>query len=709
MREREDAIRRTFLIGAAALTALAVRVIPAWHKVFTPGEVHFQEGDAWIHMRVTHNLVANFPHRSGFDPYLVHPTGLNISPGPLWDYLVACVAWIVSAGSPGEHLTEQVAAWLPAIVGALFPIPVYFLARRLFGATAAAFAALWIALAPGGFLWATHLGLADHHATETLFAFLALMFVCFAVDSQRLWYAVAAGVSLGAFLATRPGGVFVPAILACAVLWSPEAALPVLITAAVASALFFPASGAHWAEYTWLVLAVTAGAAALSLALSYLARRRNWTRATRQVATLSALAVAAAGAICIRPGLVVSLWAIVRSHSFLAMEGKETEIVQELQTIFRAGDLQGLSSVLQLLGIIWILALPALVVVSWRAVRHGGFGLRLFALWSLVITIGTAAQARMVIYFFPVAAILAGAACARVPRFRAAVAALIVVATLPGAISQTSINQGVSQDWRQAMYWLRNNTPEPFGDASKWWRYHPRLKDGVASSERSRWGVAVWWDRGYLVEYLARRVPLVNGGFSASLSSMARFYLETDSDSAVEWLRKNGARYVIVDPRIPLFADANRSIFPAAVKLLRRDPSDYFRVFAADAPGGARLVPVYLEKYYWTMGARLYLNDGLAVRETRPWVFETEAGGDGAGNAPERVVYSREFASAREAAEYVAAHPDKRLTVGCVDPGVSCFALPPVAGLRQVFTTDPLPPSPKRTVHAVKVFELTAP
>jgi len=35
------------------------------------------------------------------------------------------------------------------------------------------------------------------------------------------------------------------------------------------------------------------------------------------------------------------------------------------------------------------------------------------------------------------------------------------------------------------------------------------------------------------------------------------------------------------------------------------------------------------------MGARFYLNDGLAVPETRPWVFETEASGGASENAPE--------------------------------------------------------------------------
>ena len=71
------------------------------------------------------------------------------------------------------------------------------------------------------------------------------------------------------------------------------------------------------------------------------------------------------------------------------------------------------------------------------------------------------------------------------------------------------------------------------------------------------------------------------------------------------------------------------------------------------------------------------------------------------------ITWSRHFDSEKEAEAYVDAHPLERLmVVGCEDPAVSCFALPAVEGLRRVFSSDPLPISPERTVRAVKVFEV---
>jgi len=136
-----------------------------------------------------HNLLAHFPLRSGFDPYALFQRGQNIPTGPVWDHLLATVAWILGLGSPSAILIDRVGAWMPAIAGAAFPIPAYALARRQFGSAAAAFAALRMALASGGFLWLTHLGLADHHAAEGLFAFLTLCFVATALDTGKMRFA----------------------------------------------------------------------------------------------------------------------------------------------------------------------------------------------------------------------------------------------------------------------------------------------------------------------------------------------------------------------------------------------------------------------------------------------------------------------------------------------------------------------------------------
>ena len=188
-----------------------------------PGDgVSFQESDAWFHVRTVHNLLAHFPHRSGFDPYALYPGGQNIPTGPAWDYLMASVP-----GYWGADLLRGIhrrgGGMASGDPGRPLPIPAFFLARRFFGDAAGAFAALWMAVGSGGFLWLTHLGLADHHVAEGLLAFLTLTWLCAAVDGRgRL--AWLAGIAMGLFLCTRPAGLFVPAVLACAAVTQPLAA-----------------------------------------------------------------------------------------------------------------------------------------------------------------------------------------------------------------------------------------------------------------------------------------------------------------------------------------------------------------------------------------------------------------------------------------------------------------------------------------------------
>ena len=696
--------------------ALLLRVLPAWHVVFGPQGVNFQEGDAIYHVRTVHNLLAHFPRRSGFDPYALFPGGQNVPTGPFWDYLVALAAWIPAAGSPSPQFVDAVAAWLPAILGALFPIPAYFLARRLFGSGAAWFAALWMAVLSGGFLWLTHLGLADHHAAEGLLALVTLVAVAAAAGetrTQRAGPIVVGALALGGFLATRPAGIFIPAVLGCAVLWEPMLAIPVLGALAGAAAIFLPVTGNEWTNYTWISLGASAAAAGVSLGSVKLWRARGWSPAARLPAALLALAAAFAAASAMWPRSPHLLWFVITRAAGFTNVSRMVSTVQEMQPIFRAGSSPGWASVFEQAGVVWIPALPALLWVLWRALRTRDAALRLFAVWSLVTTAGTLMEARMVIYFAPVAAVLAGAACARaVEGFRlwlkAAVVAVILAANLPAAIYLVRFDRSPSEDWRQALAWLRDNSPEPMAAAGAWSRFYRRLPPGAHASDLPGWGVAVWWEEGYAVEQRARRAPMANGTQSGA-EEMARFFTDIAAESATERLRRAGARYVIVDPEMPLFAGSNQSRFPMALQMLGRELGQYFHVLIQTTESGPHAVPVYLPDYYLTMAARLYLADGAEVKGSGPWLFEVRPAASLGPPGAEVISWAQRFESEAKAGEYMSAHPLGRFIMGCLDPGASCVDVPAVRGLRRVYSSDPLPISPERTVRAVKIFELVEP
>jgi asparagine N-glycosylation enzyme membrane subunit Stt3 len=698
-------------LAASVAIAFALRVLPPYGVVFAHGIVNFQEPDAWFHVRTVHNLLAHFPHRSASDPYALFPGGQSIPTGPVWDYLLATPAWILGWGAPAPGLIDRVAAWMPAILGGLFPIPAFFLARRLFGHAAGAFAALWIAAGFGALLWLTHLGLADHHAAEGLFAFLALAWMSTAVDKGGMRFAWLSGIALGLFLGTRPAGIFVPATLACLAVVEPSAAPSVLRAAIAAAIVFLPASASLWTEYTWLSLAATGALAAAVLVLDRVALRRKWPLWIRRLAPFALAAAGLAMALVAMPHLLGSLWYEIRRVAGHEASSRIVSTVQEMQPIFRGGTKSGWPSIFEALGVVWIPAFPVLVWLLWKPRRPA---VRLLVLWTIVMALGTIMQVRMALYFLPVASVLAGISCAwlahRVrPARRAAVAAalagLVLAANLPWAIAQMHIDAGESADWLAAFAWLRDRTPEPFGDARAWSRYDAPLKNG-SPQPAGAWGVAIWWDRSYAMEQLSHRIPMSNGT-QAGADEMARLYTETIPEAAVSWLRRSGARYVVVDPQGPLFDGISRSRLPVQLRMLGRNLDTYIQtVVQRDDDGGTRTLDVYLPTYYQTLVARLYLADGEAVDGTGPWVFETAPTSGPKGKTVELVVSSRHFDSEAEAAGYLAQHTSSRLTVGCLNPGKSCVSLAAVKGLKRVFSSDPLPLEPGRRVRAVKIFEV---
>jgi hypothetical protein len=109
-------ISTAILLAGATCLAFWLHVYPAWNVVFTPDDINFQEPDAWFHMRAIHNLVANFPWRSGFDPYAFYPGGAKAATDA-WDYLAGSVACLAGWGAPSDALVDEVGSWLPALLG----------------------------------------------------------------------------------------------------------------------------------------------------------------------------------------------------------------------------------------------------------------------------------------------------------------------------------------------------------------------------------------------------------------------------------------------------------------------------------------------------------------------------------------------------------------------------------------------------------------
>ena len=221
------------IIAVAFALALAIRIGWPFDSIFVDGNVWFRGMDAWYHMRLVDNFLANFPHTTAYDPFTWYPRGLEPPFHPLTGWLVGGLAFVMGGASPSAHTVDVAGALFPAMLGALIVVPTYFIGRRLFGSIAGAVGALLLAIAPGELLSRSLLGFADHHVSEAFFSAMTLMCVMYATQrassadvrlaglrsalsgsarSTILW-TVCAGVALGLYLLAWRGGLMVLLIL----------------------------------------------------------------------------------------------------------------------------------------------------------------------------------------------------------------------------------------------------------------------------------------------------------------------------------------------------------------------------------------------------------------------------------------------------------------------------------------------------------------
>jgi dolichyl-diphosphooligosaccharide--protein glycosyltransferase len=700
----------------SVLLAFGFRVLPAYRAVFTPRGISFQEPDAWFHMRTVHNLLAHFPERSGFDPYGLYPGGGNVATGPFWDYMIGAPAWIAGAGSPSDYTVDQIGAWLPAILGALFPILVFFLARRLYDTGTAVFSAVWVAIIPGTFLWVSHLGMADHHAAEAFLSFLALMALCAASETEgrRRWIVAAlSGVALAAYLSTRAAGVFVPAIFAVAAILSPGLAAPAAAALGV-PCLWFLAAGSNsaWANFTMLSLAAGLAITVPLAVLNGIAAHRHWSRRFLY-GMVAAIALVSIGCLELVEGAKIhALTEVIRGY-LPGRPGAATEgTIRELQPLWAAKP-GGFLSLLNQFGAAWIFAIPALGGMFRMAWRTGRPALTLFAVWSIAMIVGVFLQLRMAAYAGFVVAILAGVTTARIVRrvpgravrLRALTAGALVAIGMafaaPAGIIQTHSGLGPDPDWWAALDWMRWHTPEPMGDPSAWYRWWPRVGPAGFAYPNSAYGVIAPWDKGWWIAGISRRIPASNGALEGAAET-SKFLMETHPDEALRTMRQRGAKYVVIGP-----GEITNEL-PSLLKTAGRDISEYSRLFYVPVPGGQPVhARFYLPAFYRSMAARLYLFEGRRIETTKGVLVLLTAPSQDKNE--ETIQSVRHFASGKEAEQWMAQHPYETANLASGDVTESCVDLDELPWLRRVFVSSDERIRGDKQPSVVKVFELTVP
>lgn len=206
-----------------------------------------------------------------------------------------------------------------------------------------------------------------------------------------------------------------------------------------------------------------------------------------------------------------------------------------------------------------------------------------------------------------------------------------------------------SDAWQISMDWLKDNSPDPFGDSDVYYQTYERPTGGESYDyPESAYGVTAWWDFGYWITRIAHRLPTSNPGQTPEpIINTTRLFLSQDESSAREAVEDLGSSYVIID------YDTTTSKFWAIVTWAEKDLSDYFDTYYI--PDGNNLLPVqlYYPDYYRTIAARLFNFNGKAVAAQNPIVVSYTEEVSREGVPYKELANAQDFTTLEEALEYI--------------------------------------------------------
>ncbi len=214
--------------------AIGVRALP-WRRILHPrlegeGSLVLPFGnDALYHLRRIAYSIANFPETLDYDPYINFPSGAPPIWTPAFDWLLALALypWVGALESSGGGAAaiaeidtsrlEQLAIWVPPLLGGLTVAVLVRFAHRLFGPAIALVSGLALCISSAHF-WYSQIGFVDHHVAVALASTIAL-----GTSMTWLWHsergggtvggATLVGLTLGAALLLWPGCVAHVALL----------------------------------------------------------------------------------------------------------------------------------------------------------------------------------------------------------------------------------------------------------------------------------------------------------------------------------------------------------------------------------------------------------------------------------------------------------------------------------------------------------------
>jgi dolichyl-diphosphooligosaccharide--protein glycosyltransferase len=761
---KPDWLFSTAIILVAMSLALVLRIALPWDSIFSAAGIKLTGVDAYYYMRLVDNLVVNFPYLNVFDPYILYPGGDFITRVPaFFAYILSGAVRLLGGAAADQHTVDSIAVFVPPLLGALSVIPVYFIGRALVNRWAGLIAALIFSIMPGQLLSCTLLGNTDHHCAEIFLSGFFSMFFILAIQhgrqftytlllkgrfppvSKHIPYSMLAGLFFGLYLITWQGApiilfiIFIYFILQF--ISDHLRGLPtdylskIAITCFLVALMIMLPFSRDRLTFISLAAVILCPVALniISNVMAYLKIKRMWFLVL--VASLGLLG-----------GLPA--WLVI-PEAFNSIAGyivtifswrMEQTVVGEMKPLFFPGGFFTLDMAWHELGLVLYSGMAGLALLGYRAVRKGLPEQIYFAVLSLVMLLASFSMIRFIAYSAVMLAVLTGylaghvisalttdnqhmpliskknrKAAVKPAQISPAQKAWLIVTVLaiiaimaPTAISAVNVARRPAHTppdaWMQALDWLKQNSPEPFGDARTYYNIYSVPKPGESYAyPATMYSVAVWIDYGYWITRIAHRVPANNP--ARWLTDICSYYTAQEEAAADSQMAAWKARYVVVDNRV---ASPNDKFY-AVANLINKKETDFYELCWQKKEGKYMPLLVFYPDYYRCMLIRLYNFDGRQVipRSTLVMSYTEQQMPD--GQRFKEITALKSFNNYTEAAAYISGQKQGNYSIIGTDPLASPVPLEALKGYSLAYQsaqkanaggTVPMP--------EVKIFAYTA-
>jgi len=667
--------------------------------------------DAYYQARVAQILINHDYQLPDNDPYFGYNDNQSFSKETtpvLWPALIAFISQLIDRFSPP---VESVCYYIPPIIAILAIIGIFLLTTFLFNPWAGLIAALLAASMGGEFMSRSIAGNADYHIFEAFLLTSFSLLIVAATRYKRLWFlfSLLAGLIAGSYCKAWYGGGYVFLIVVAAyVLYliimsfkrlSPDSVTYMsLIIASPSSVLFYMILVflTHTnIDSSVIVLGFTSMIVVLaSTIIQSLTLLRRW-----WLFPVICLLMGIAGVFIIKFYAPKYFEATLSLNNPMLWWRTDTHTSEELPLLLSyGGDSFTLSYAwLNFTGSMFLFLL-GIGVMARKTIKEISFNYLFIIVGALVMISATLAMRRFAYYLAIYISITTGYVVYSlilivVNYFRANVrklkwhdivgdALLILIICSMVFVPNFTISANMSKPitgtltpgWEQSLLWLKSNSPEPFTDNNY---YNAKYNQSLAPT----YSVMSWWDYGYWISYISRRVPVANPG-SANRYESAIYFTSLEPEGAEKILNYVKSKYVIIDwemvtgkfNAMPAYAGKSEPKLKEMSGLgfgVHKYMEQYnIGEFYQEVDGKVQQVGVFYPDYYRSMAVRLFNFGGKSFKAPGcPIIIYTE------NNNHKWITQVIDTPSYDKALEYAQSLEGKQYAIGGVDPFVSCVDL----------------------------------